>query len=146
MKRALRIALVIFALFACLLTTACGNVSQEDYDKLNNQYAETLKEKEKLEKVSEWLELYKSIEIGKSVNEIYETFGFEYSLRTEYESEYSDGTRYKIASYTWENSNLFDMNNTAENQIVVVFLDGVAIYKQYGNQRFIFHDGTVHFP
>ena len=52
-----------------------------------------------------------------------------------------------MEAYTWKNKDLFDIYHTAENQIVVVFNNGVSIYKQYGEQGFVFdYGGTVCFP
>ena len=144
MKNILITLIAVCAIALCALFCACGGVSKQDYDKLNSQYNEVLQEKENLEKISNWLDLYKSIEMDKSFEEVYEKFGFLYATRDM--SYVEDG--YTMTAYTWRNDELFDYAHTAENQIVVVFRDNKAIYKQYGNAAFVLnnYDGTVYFP
>lgn len=137
---------VLFCVFACLCMTSCGNVSKEDYDNLNNRYNEALQEKNRLEKNSNWLDLYKSIKMDKSFNEISAMFDFEYATHDGCQGVSDDGSTYVMDVYTWKNADLFDIYNAAENQIVVVFLDDASIFKQYGNLRFVLDDKNVRFP
>ena len=141
------VASVVLAIFACLSATACNNVSKDVYDDLNARYNQAIEEKDELEKISKWLELYNSIEIGKSFTEISEMFDFKWARRDGVTYSYEDGSTDEMEAYTWKNKDLFDIYHTAENQIVVVFNNGVSIYKQYGKQGFAFdYGGTVSFP
>ena len=148
MKKVTGIALfVVCVLFACLSMTACKSISKEDYDKLSNEYKTLSEEKRELERIADWLELYNSIEIGQSFSEIRAMFDFEYSSYSggTYTSS-DDSETHVMRAYTWENKYVFDMYHREENQIVVVFLDDVSIYKQYGNQQLVLDCGTVCFP
>ena len=140
------ILLVCCVLFLCVGMTACDRISKEEYDKLNNEYNDLLEEKQKLEKVSDWIELYNSIEKGKSFNEIRAMFDFEYSSYSggSYKSS-DDGETHVMRAYIWTNRYVFDVGHIGKNQIVVVFLDDVSICKLYGNQQIVLDCGTVRF-
>ncbi len=148
MKKIYRYSVIsICALLACLFMTACNSISKEDYDNLNNEYNNLLEEKRELEKISNWLELYKSIELNATFNKIS-------AMCQDYTMVHhgggtgflDDGSAYSMDVCAWENRNLFDRYHTEENQIVIVFLDNVAIFKEYGWQNLILDDGTVRFP
>ncbi len=148
MKKIYRyIVILICALFTCLFMTACSSIPKEDYDKLNNDYNILLEEKRELKKVSDWLELYRSIKLGATFNEI-SAMCQDYPMVSHgWGTGFSDdGSTYIMASYAWENRDLFDMYHTEENQIVIVFLDNVAIFKEYGWQNCVLDNGTVRFP
>ncbi len=147
MKKIYRYSVILICtLLACLFITACNSKSNEDYDKLSNEYANLLEEKNNFEKISDWLELYNSIKLDKSFNEISALFDFEYAT-VSYGIDFNeDGSQYTMNAYAWKNNELFDVYHKDENQILVVFLDNVAIYKQYGNQVLVFDNGTVRFP
>lgn len=140
-------AILICALFVCMSMSACNRISKEDYDKLNGEYNNLLEETRELKKVSDWLELYRSIELGQTFNEIS-------ALCEEYVLVFhgggkgilEDGSTYSMTMYAWENRDLFDSYHTKENQIVIVFLDDVAIFKEYGYQNCVLDNGTVRFP
>ena len=140
------VLLIICALSACLAMAACNGISKKDYDKLNSEYNLLLEEKNELEQISKWIDLYNSIELKKSFNEIAAMFSFEYAFCNGFEGVYSDGTKFEMLAYIWQNKDVFDMHHFEENQIVIVLLDGVVIYKQYGNQQFYFDSGTVRLP
>lgn len=149
MKKIYKYCVVIFCvLFACLSMTACDNsISKDDYEKLTNEYNELFEEKEELKKISEWIEIYRLIEIGKHFNEISAMFDFEYANQSGSTYPSSDDNETNVMrAYIWKNNDVFDIYHTAENQIVVVFLNDVSIYKQYGNQQMVFDYGTVRFP
>ena len=122
--------------------TACH--TKDDYNKLNEQYTELLEEKNNLEKISSWFDLYNSIEMGKTYNQISELFDFDYARY----NKVSGVNAHTMEAYKWKNKKLFDDYDLEENQIVVVFCDGVSMYKQYGDVNFILdsNNGTVVFP
>lgn len=142
MKKLLCAVACVIALCALSLTACSG----KEYDKLNRQYNEVLVERASLKKTLEWLELYNSVKTGKSFEEISALFAFGYATR-DYVKQYSDDGGYcEMDAYTWHNRDAFDYLHVNENQIVVVFLDNVSIYKQYGDQMLVLDDGKVVFP
>ncbi len=139
--------LFLCVLFMCVFLTSCNSIPKEDYDKLNDEYDALLEEKQELEKVSNWLELYRSIDLGKTFDEI-SAMCKDYPMVNHGWGQgfLDDGSAYRMDVFAWENRDSFDMYHTKENQIVIVFLDGVAIFKEYGWQNCILDNGTVRFP
>ena len=141
------VMLVVCVFFACMFVTACDNISKEEYDKLNNEYNDLLEEKRELEKLSDWLELYRSIKIGQTFQEIS-------AMCRDYPMGYhgggkgirEDGSTFSMDMYGWENRDLFDMYQAPKNEIVIFLLDDVCIFKEYGYVNAVLDNGSVRFP
>ena len=148
MKKKISIVmLVVCVCFACMFVTACDNISKEEYEKLNNEYNELLEEKRELEKLSDWLELYRSIKIGQTFQEISSMcWGYPMVYHGGGKGVSADGSTFSMDVYAWENRDLFDMYHTQKNQIVVFLLDDVCIFKEYGFVNGVLDNGSVRFP
>ncbi len=143
MKKFLKaLTLVLCALSAGIFVSACNGKASADYDNLKSQYDSVANENEENKAKLSWLNTYNSIEMGSTYAEVKALIGFDYL-------SYSGGEgTHEMFSYEWNNEELFGYAYEGENQITVVFCDGVAIYKQYGDDMLMILDsdnGTVFF-